>query len=114
MTPARIATAGATTLRFYLSPLDGPDFPWIDFGDVLELSQLPYDYTAEAKERWARVFSAMTRYLPDGTMIVPDCCARGLFANGPATGTGRQRKRRGGYTTAPQSRSRFRLMSRPD
>ncbi len=79
MTPARTTVVGGRSVRFYLSPLDGLDFPWVNLADVAELVFPSAEDRAIGMERWAATYPDLTRRAEDGSMIVPDFCPRGLF-----------------------------------
>lgn len=79
MTPVRIAAVGDKTIRFYLSPLDGPDFPWVSFSDSSLILFPSPEYRAELEERWESIYPHLTRRADDDSMVVPDFCIRGMF-----------------------------------
>lgn len=75
----RTALITGRPVRFYLSPLDGPDFPWVSFPDIASLLLPSPADQAEAGERWEAEYPDLMRRADDRTMIVPDFCPRGMF-----------------------------------
>lgn len=80
------AVLGGHPVRFYRSPLDGPDMAWVAFADVLGVAEFTRDGVDHWIGRWRTCYPELTFDLDDETVIVADAAARGLFDWGVQVG----------------------------
>ncbi len=85
MTPLHTAALRARPVRFFRSPLDGPDFPWVALADLLAVGGYTPEGAAFWVVKWQSLFPEQAHDLA-GVVIVPDVAARGFFEWAAASG----------------------------